>query len=67
MKFADFFEAMDAARVDYVLVGGLADSLHGLVRGTLDVDVVLAMDAGRSIDALDVEHLGRIRDQRGPS
>ncbi len=44
MKFADFFEGMGAARVDYVLVGGLAVSLHGAVRGTLDVDVVLAMD-----------------------
>ena len=44
MKFADFFEAMTSARVDYVLVGGLAVSLQGVVRGTLDVDVVLAMD-----------------------
>lgn len=44
MKFGDFFEAMSSARVDYVLVGGLAVSLHGVVRGTLDVDVVLAMD-----------------------
>lgn len=44
MKFADFFEGMGASGVDYVLVGGLAVSLHGVVRGTLDVDVVLAMD-----------------------
>ncbi len=44
MKFADFFEAMAAARVDYVLVGGLAVSLHGIIRGTLDVDLALAMD-----------------------
>ena len=44
MKFKDFFEAMSAAQVDYVLVGGLAVSLQGVVRGTLDVDVVLAMD-----------------------
>lgn len=54
MKFADFFEAMSAARVDYVLVGGLAVSLHGIVRGTLDVDVALAMDdanLARFIDA----------------
>ena len=45
MKFDDFFAAMSVARVDYVLVGGLAVSLQGVVRGTLDVDVVLAMDA----------------------
>lgn len=44
MKFSDFFAAMGAARVDYVLVGGLAVSLHGIVRGTLDVDVALAME-----------------------
>lgn len=44
MKFADFFDAMEKARVDYVLVGGLAVSLQGAVRGTLDVDIVLAMD-----------------------
>lgn len=44
MKFSDFFEAMATANVDYVLVGGLAVSLHGIVRGTLDVEVALAMD-----------------------
>ncbi|MDQ2926781.1 MAG: hypothetical protein ABI330_19665 [Caldimonas sp.] len=44
MKFSDFFEAMDAATVEYVLVGGLAVSLQGAIRGTLDVDVALAMD-----------------------
>lgn len=44
MKFSDFFDAMATAEVDYVLVGGLAVSLHGIVRGTLDVDVALAMD-----------------------
>ncbi|MDQ6685078.1 MAG: hypothetical protein M3Z16_08120 [Pseudomonadota bacterium] len=44
MKFAEFFEKMAAADVDYVLVGGLAVSLQGAVRGTLDVDIVLAMN-----------------------
>ncbi len=54
MKFGDFFSAMDRACVDYVLVGGLAVSLQGAVRGTLDVDVVLAMtdeNLARFIDA----------------
>ena len=32
------------ARVDYVLVGGLAVALHGYQRVTMDVDVVLALD-----------------------
>ena len=54
MKFAEFFDAMASADIDYVLVGGLAVSLHGIVRGTLDVDVALAMDDAnmtRFIDA----------------
>jgi predicted nucleotidyltransferase len=33
------------AGVDYVLVGGLAVTLHGYQRVTMDVDVVLAMEA----------------------
>ena len=30
MKFADFFEAMATAGIDYVRVGGWAVSLHGV-------------------------------------
>ena len=33
--------AFDDAGVDYALVGGQAVALHGVVRGTLDVDVAL--------------------------
>ena len=33
--------AFDDAGVDYAVVGGQAVALHGVVRGTLDVDVVL--------------------------
>ena len=33
------------AKVEFVLVGGLAVALHGYQRVTMDVDVVLAMDA----------------------
>lgn len=33
--------ALDAARVPYALVGGYAVALHGAVRGTVDVDLVL--------------------------
>ncbi len=32
------------AEVDYVLIGGLAVTLHGYQRVTMDVDVVLSMD-----------------------
>ena len=33
--------ALDRARVPYALVGGYAVALHGAVRGTLDIDLVL--------------------------
>ena len=34
-------EALNQSRVRYVLVGGYAVSLHGAIRGTLDIDVAL--------------------------
>lgn len=37
-------EALGRARVDYVLVGGYAVALHGAVRGTVDLDFVIALD-----------------------
>jgi hypothetical protein len=40
----ELLRLLNAHEVDYVLVGGLAVSLHGAVRMTLDVDVVVAMD-----------------------
>src|SRR5262245_22552352 len=33
--------ALDAARVPYAIVGGYAVALHGAVRGTVDLDLVL--------------------------
>ena len=43
MSMLNLLRALDESRIDYVLVGGLAVSLHGYQRVTLDVDVVLAM------------------------
>jgi hypothetical protein len=34
-------DALDAAKVPYALVGGYAVALHGVVRGTVDIDIVL--------------------------
>ncbi len=36
------FGALEAAAVDYVLVGGVAVNLHGLERATADLDVFIA-------------------------
>lgn len=46
------FAAFAAASVDYVAVGGIALIAHGVVRATLDVDVVPASDPA---------NLGRLR------
>ncbi len=37
-------ETLDRARVAYAIVGGYAVALHGAVRGTLDIDLVLRFD-----------------------
>lgn len=42
MFYLDLFSALDR-RVDYVLIGGLAISLHGIERATMDIDVTVAM------------------------
>jgi hypothetical protein len=36
-------KAFDRARVPYALVGGFAVALHGAVRGTVDVDLVIRL------------------------
>ena len=33
--------ALDKHKVDYAIVGGYAVALHGAIRGTVDVDLVL--------------------------
>ena len=36
--------ALDEHRVKYALVGGYAVALHGAIRGTVDVDIVIALN-----------------------
>ncbi len=36
-------QALNEARVPYALVGGYAVALHGAVRGTIDIDLVLRL------------------------
>ena len=43
--------ALNAAGVEYVIVGGLAVGAHGVVRATRDVDIVAAPDR-RNMDRL---------------
>ena len=44
MKTADLLQSLSDEQVRYVLVGGMAVQLHGFLRATFDIDLVLAMD-----------------------
>ena len=44
MQFSELLTGLHLARIEYVLVGGLAVFLNGVSRVTLDIDIVLAMD-----------------------
>ena len=44
MSMYQILSTLSDANIDYVLVGGLAVTLHGYQRLTMDVDVVLALD-----------------------
>lgn len=44
MKTADLLQSLSDNHVDFVLVGGLAVQLHGFLRATFDIDLVLAMN-----------------------
>jgi hypothetical protein len=44
MKTADLLQSLYDEQVQYVLVGGLAVQLHGFMRSTFDIDLVLAMN-----------------------
>ena len=49
------FAALNAANVDYVVVGGLAVILHGYLRATADLDLAIGLspdNARRGMDAL---------------
>jgi hypothetical protein len=44
MKISDLLQSLADEQVQFVLVGGLAIQLHGFLRSTFDIDLVLAMD-----------------------
>lgn len=41
-EFEGLIRALNTAGVEYILVGGLAATVHGAARATYDVDVVCA-------------------------
>lgn len=44
MKIVELLQSLAEAQVQYVLVGGLAVQLHGFMRSTFDIDLVLSMN-----------------------
>ena len=45
-RFLDVLRAFERAEVDYVLVGGVAVNLHGIVRATEDIDFFVRPEPG---------------------
>jgi hypothetical protein len=50
MFYVELFQALERENVRYLVVGGVAINLHGAERMTMDIDLMLALDA---------ENLGR--------
>lgn len=46
--FGEFLSLLNARRVDYLLVGGYAVSIHGYVRATGDMDIVIRATEGNA-------------------
>lgn len=45
MFYLELFRALEREQVRYLIVGGVAANLHGAERMTMDVDIMLALDA----------------------
>jgi hypothetical protein len=43
--------ALDQNEVDYAIVGGLAVALHGAIRGTVDIDIVIQLSENDFVNA----------------
>lgn len=54
MKIVELLQSLSAAQVRYVLVGGIAVQLHGYMRSTFDIDLVLAMNDENLVRFIDV-------------
>jgi len=46
MFYVDLFSALARHKVNYLLIGGLDVSLHGVERATMDVNIAVAMNPG---------------------
>ena len=53
-EFAVLIDALEKARAEYAVCGGLAMAIHGLPRATIDVDLIAPEKAGDQV--LDIAH-----------
>jgi len=61
MFIHDICSALDQAEVSYVIVGGYAVALHGAIRGTVDVDIIIEWSLKNLQDAENVfKHIGLV-------
>jgi hypothetical protein len=51
MFIKNVIHALEHYRVKYALVGGYAVALHGAIRGTVDIDIVIALNEASFKDA----------------
>ena len=61
MNMFELLKVLADAKIEFVLVGGLAVALQGYQRVTMDVDVVLAMDDGNLQKFLSVAKTNNLR------
>lgn len=54
MKTAELLQSLSEGQVQYVLVGGMAVQLHGFMRSTFNIDLVLAMNDENLVRFIDV-------------
>ena len=53
MFYVNLFSALARHKVDYLLIGGLVVSLHGVERATMDVDITVAMNPDNLTSLID--------------
>jgi len=51
MLVVDVIKALQKAKVKYAIVGGYAVALHGVVRGTVDLDLVISLSEKQMLAA----------------
>ena len=61
MSMYDLLTTLSSGKIDYVLVGGLAVTLHGYQRLTMDVDVVLALTDENLAKFVDCANSAKLR------